>query len=645
MEDVVGRGTVLAGRYRVLQPMGSDLEGSSAWKATDQILDRPVHVRILSSENAPQALDAARRAALVSDPRLVRILDVGNHEGISYVVTEQVSGPSLGELVARGPLTSDQARSIVGEAAAALEVARRRGVHHLALRPSVLHLTPEGRLVISGLALDGALLGHGVGDAAATTRADAVGLVRLLYTALTGLWPAGDSGIVAAHLRAAPEVDGVPTPPADLVPGVRPDLDTLCAVTLGAHDDGPSSPAELIRELEPWGEIRTVGLLDATAALDRTQLQQPVPDAPAEADATARLPMPGLVQRQSVRSAFNDQPSAGTGRPGTPPPAHPRGRGAFPPPANDTGAAVWPASAAPAADATRVQRPAVPQPGSVPPGSVPPATAAHGSAPDSRPPAGQARQHPVGGAQGQPPRVPPPSVPTSPFDFSGEADDDETVTTRRFDPTKLVLIVVAAVLVIGVVIALTSLFSPVDNRSEEPGAAPEASTSASEQPSESPSDQSSPSPSPSKSAQADTGEPPVIASATTFDPSGGDGEHEEAVGKAIDGDMATFWPTRWYNNATFGGAKDGLGFILTLDGTATVSSVNLQLSATQGGGNVEIRSGSVTGPVLASGPMSADTSLELSTPTSTDTIVLWFTELPPDTNGKYSIQLNEVTLS
>ena len=40
-----------------------------------------------------------------------------------------------------------------------------------------------------GLALDGALLGRGLGDARTTTRVDTVGLVRLLYTALTGRWP------------------------------------------------------------------------------------------------------------------------------------------------------------------------------------------------------------------------------------------------------------------------------------------------------------------------------------------------------------------------------------------------------------------------------------------------------------------------
>ena len=41
-------------------------------------------------------------------------------------------------------------------------------------------------------------------------------------------------------------------PPADLVPDVPNDLDTLCVVTLGRHNDGPRTPAELAQQLAPW---------------------------------------------------------------------------------------------------------------------------------------------------------------------------------------------------------------------------------------------------------------------------------------------------------------------------------------------------------------------------------------------------------
>lgn len=286
-------GAMLTGRYRLDEPRPGGVLGAERWAATDQILARPVTVTLVTGERQGAALDAARRAALVVDPRLIRILDVGTADGAGYIVTEAVEGRSLSALAARAPLTADQARAVVGELAAALEAARRRGVHHLALRPDALVLTPGGRVVLEGLAVDGELLGVASGGAHAKSRADTVGLVRVLYAALTGRWPAatdtaeadatepaldgwspagstvrpavGSAG-VEPGLPLAPEHQGAPLPPTDLAPGVPADLDTLCVVTLGPNDDGPHSPGELVRELEPWRAVRADEIFRAADA-------------------------------------------------------------------------------------------------------------------------------------------------------------------------------------------------------------------------------------------------------------------------------------------------------------------------------------------------------------------------------------------
>ena len=313
MDGVIGRGTVLSGRYELTDPRPCDLPGTTEWRATDQILGRPVVVRAFPVAGAGPALDAARRAALVTDPRLVRVLDVGSDEGAGYVIPELVPGPPLALLVGREPLSPDQARAIVGEAAAALEVARRRGVHHLALRPSAVAVSDDGRVLVTGTALDAVLLGRPGGDARTTSRTDATDLVRLVYTALTGHWPG--PGETADGLPTAPAVEGAPVPPGDLVAGVPGDLNTLCTVTLGRDDDGPLSPADLVRELEPWGEIRV----------------QPKPRPffpPVVADPVEPTTVPGQVVRQSVRTAF---PPPSTPPPGTPSPA-PSSRDAITPP-------------------------------------------------------------------------------------------------------------------------------------------------------------------------------------------------------------------------------------------------------------------------------------------------------------------------
>ncbi|WP_146847915.1 protein kinase family protein [Cellulomonas terrae] len=620
MSEVVGRGTVLAGRYRVLSPVVSDLAGASAWQATDQILDRPVRVRILEHGAVAPALDAARRAALVTDARLVRVLDVGTHEGYGYVVSEQLVGQSLARLVAQGPLTADQARAVVGEAASALEIARRRGVHHLALRPSVLHVSPDGRVLLGGLALDAALLGDSGGDARSTTRADAVGLVRLLYAALTGLWPADPRAPQTPGgetLPPAPIVNGSPVAPADLVPGVPNDLDTLCVVTLGPNEDGPHSPGELVRELEPWGEIRASVAETATlgepmtAQFPPTGAAAPGGGIPVPADHDDQDTAPVTVQRQSVRTAFAQQDPPGANRPGTPPPATPtRATGLGP----------------------------VPSDAETPPTGLPLITPPAYT--QAAPPPPVVRR-PVAQATAPPP--PPEEETLEAFGFNDVIGAETAApTTRRFDPTALILILVAVAVIIGVVLAFRALFASFDTGASsdtDPDPAPSASAPAVADP--------APEPTAAETPVAPAGGPPVIASTTSIDPSDADGEHQEDVAKAYDGDPATFWYTQTYKRDDFAGFKDAVGYAITLTQKTTVSTVTLRTNST--GGNVEVRAtdaaNPTAGPVLASGAFGPETVLTLEPATETQSLVLWITQLPPAPEGGFRVEVTEIALS
>ena len=708
LDAVVDRGTLLAGRYRLEERQPSDLPGVSMWAARDQILDRPVRALVLHEGRVSQAQDAARRAALVTDLRLLRVLDVGEHAGVLYTVTEPIRGRHLGELTAQRPLSPEHARSVVGEAAVALEVARRRGVHHLALRPSAVHVTPEGRVVVSGLAMDGELAGHGLGDARSTTRADTVGLVSLLYLCLTGRWPV-PQGADPGSVPPAPRLDGAVVPPAELVPGVPNDLDTLCAVTLGPHDDGPHSPAELVRELEPWGDLDVEALFSAASGTSGPGGPAP---APAVVTGAASLGAPAAeiagdtrpsVQRQSIRGA-----SAGTTTPpGTPPPAIPP---SFAPADPRTGAArVRPVSAAvgaagaatasvgaaeggapgqAAAQAPSGALPPVipprqaPRPGTTPaagpgggPGAGPGAGGAHGAA-DAAPataaptpagsfragsaaagarpvepaPAGAARAGaaPVAAsaltsAPGGGPR-PPTLRPTS----SDDSFDTligrpvEVLTTRRFDPTRLVLALVAVALVVGLALAWRALWAPV------PPFGSGTAVDLTAEPAEPTTEPDAAAPPPAEEPAPAPAAPPSIASAQMVDPppGGDENEHPEAVALAIDGDPTTFWYTRTYKSPTFG-MKPGVGYAITLAAPATVTTVTLQVNGA--GGMVEVRStaaGTPTeGEVLASGPLGPQTVLTLSAPTETQSIVLWFPALPQTADGSNRLELTEVSLS
>ncbi|MFC8190770.1 protein kinase family protein [Cellulomonas sp. NPDC057328] len=627
----VGRGTVLAGRYRVLEPLPSDLDGVSVWRATDQILDRPVRVRVLQSGDVAPALDAARRAALVTDARLVRVLDVGTHEGVGYVVSEQIVGASLAQLVEHGPLTADQARAVVGEAAAALEVARRRGVHHLALRPSVVHVSADGRVLIAGLALDAALLGVPHGDAAATSRRDAVDLVRLLYTGLTGRWPADRDGVLqVAGMELAPVLDGAPVPPAELAAGVPNDLDTLCTVTLGGYEDGPHSPGDLVHELEPWGEIRVGRSADDVAA--RPGAAAAAGSAPAEVEAATA---PVRVPRQSVRTVFDEAPP-GVVRPGTPPPAAPARASGLPtstsrvertsalPAAGAVGAAgagaagVGATHGAPAAAAPTL------------PASLPPVSAGHGGggAPSSVPPAADDDAWGTaawGGDDGG----------DDPFPF----EQDEPEGRRRFDPTAVVLVVVGIVVLVGLVFAARALFTLPDGG--DPGGGTQAEEPAAPPSSAPPAEGEEPAP-----EEPAAGGPPVVLGIRTVNPTDPAGEREEEVSRAIDGDPASFWFSQTYSRPDFGGLKDGVGLEVRLAQPTAVSGVTLLVNGT--GGNVEVRAtggdAPTTGDVLASGPMGPETALTFAAPVETDVLTVWFTELPTMADGRFRIELTELTV-
>src|ERR687885_1651685 len=149
--DGVGHGSVLAGRYR-LEDRVRTRPGGALWRAVDETLDRPVLVQAFEPGHpyGPEIVDAARRAALVEDPRLQRVLAAGEERGTAYVVLERLSGRTLVELLGAGPLPAETARRVVGEAAQALDRAAARGLHHLRLSPTNLVVTTDGRVTVVG---------------------------------------------------------------------------------------------------------------------------------------------------------------------------------------------------------------------------------------------------------------------------------------------------------------------------------------------------------------------------------------------------------------------------------------------------------------------------------------------------------------
>ncbi|WP_250213702.1 protein kinase family protein [Acrocarpospora catenulata] len=228
--SAVEPGTRLADRFR-LEDRVSESGGATLWKAIDEILARPVAVHTFSPDfdRESEVVRAARAASRLNDPRLTQVFDAADEDGTAYVVSEWVSGESLLDLLAAGPMEPERGALLVAEAAEALAHAHEAGLAHLDLVPARLVWTAGSTVKLLGVAVDAAILGRTADSPEAAEQADAEGLGRLLYAALTGHWPGEED----CGLPAAPLDDDQPCTPRQVTAGVPGYLDTIACRILG----------------------------------------------------------------------------------------------------------------------------------------------------------------------------------------------------------------------------------------------------------------------------------------------------------------------------------------------------------------------------------------------------------------------------
>jgi hypothetical protein len=235
--SVIEPGTRLAGRYR-LDDRVSEAGGSTFWKATDEILARPVAV-LTFAPGFPRVHDvvtAARAASRLTDPRLTQVFDADDSGEQAYVVSEWVTGETLEDLLTEGPMEPGRAAAFLLEAAEALASAHGAGQAHLCLTPHNLVWTSGGTVKVTGLGVEAVLAGS-TSDAPAAE--DTQGLGQLLYAALTGHW-CGTDGTSLPIAPAGP--DGRPVSPGQLRRGMPQDLDEITCRSLHIPLRGAQEP-------------------------------------------------------------------------------------------------------------------------------------------------------------------------------------------------------------------------------------------------------------------------------------------------------------------------------------------------------------------------------------------------------------------
>lgn len=155
-----GRTKLNLGPYIITEWIGQGGMGQ-VFKALHQVMGRESAVKVLPlTKSTPEAVNnfnrEIRTQAQLDHPNLVRAYDAGRDGNVHYLVVEYVPGTDLRRLVrSQGPLTQQQAASVILQAARGLEHAHQRGLIHRDVKPGNILVTPKGIAKVSDLGLAG----------------------------------------------------------------------------------------------------------------------------------------------------------------------------------------------------------------------------------------------------------------------------------------------------------------------------------------------------------------------------------------------------------------------------------------------------------------------------------------------------------
>ncbi|MBO8142235.1 MAG: Stk1 family PASTA domain-containing Ser/Thr kinase [Firmicutes bacterium] len=241
-------GTRLANRYEIKEQLG---EGGMAvvYRAVDLVLHRPVAIKALRSNFAgdpeflQRFLHEAQAAASLSHPNVVNIFDVGQADGVHYIVLEYVQGRNLKEILRDERRLPPRRAAVIARAVArALEAAHRRQLIHRDIKPHNILITPEGRVKVTdfgiaraasvaSLTQTGTVMGSVHYFSPEQARGEAVGpesdlysLGVVLYEMLTGTVPFRGESPIAVALK---HLEQNPVPPSKHNPDIPPWLERV----------------------------------------------------------------------------------------------------------------------------------------------------------------------------------------------------------------------------------------------------------------------------------------------------------------------------------------------------------------------------------------------------------------------------------
>jgi Tol biopolymer transport system component len=146
------------GPYEILSSIGAGGMGE-VYRARDTRLDRIVAIKVLPAHLADRSElrerfeREARTIASLNHPHICTLFDIGQQDGIDYLVMEYLEGETLAQRLLKGSPPLEQVLQFAIEISDALDKAHRKGVTHRDLKPGNIMLTKTGtKLLDFGLA-------------------------------------------------------------------------------------------------------------------------------------------------------------------------------------------------------------------------------------------------------------------------------------------------------------------------------------------------------------------------------------------------------------------------------------------------------------------------------------------------------------